>query len=152
MKASDYTDDIEDSIPKCPSGEMCSQATVENARYSLDSQPSSDHPNEDRHFAVEGENFSVWCVFDGHNGSRAAGFASNYLLKLLHQQFWKHIVKRADSAIICEALSGLFLDTEKQFFDNMEKYIERKKQLQDRIPPVSCMGVKCMYVCMYWVN
>lgn len=138
-KASDYTDDdVEDSIPRCPSGDVCSQATIENARYSIDSPPSSDHPNEDRHFAVEGDNFSVWCVFDGHNGSRTSGFASNYLLKLLHQNFWKHVVKRANSELICEALNGLFMDTEKEFFANMEKHIAQKKRLQGRIPSVSC--------------
>jgi len=136
-KRKDFTDEyIEDSIPKSPSEEVCSQASVENARYSLDNPPTSDHPNEDRHFAVEGERFKVFSVFDGHNGPRAVGFASNYLLKLLQQQFWKNVVNRSDHNMIAEVLTSLFEDTEKQFFESIDRYIKQKKRLQDIIPQV----------------
>ena len=136
-KRKEYTEEyIEDSIPKSPSGDECSQASVENARYSLDNPPSADHPNEDRHFAVEGERFKVFAVFDGHNGPRAAGFASNYLLKLLQQQFWKNVVNRSDHNVIAEVLTSLFEDTEKQFFESIDRYIRQKRRLQDKIPQV----------------
>ena len=149
ITASKLPDDSEPSIPRYPGGDVCSQDTVENARYSLDKPPSSDHPNEDRHFAVEGDKFKVLCVFDGHDGSRAAGFASNYLLKLLHQRFWMNIVDKADSSVICEALQVLFLDTEEKFFGSIENFIQQKKRLQEKIPQVGfsyCLSFVCIWL------
>ncbi len=131
-KASDCTEEPGTSTPTFLTGDVCSMATVENARYSVDGPPLADHPNEDRHFALKGDKFITWCVFDGHNGSRAAEFAYNYLLKRLCQPSWMSTVKQAD---IGEALKDMFMDTEKEFFDKMKDHIERKKELQSKIPP-----------------
>lgn len=124
-------------IPQSPNGEYCSQATLENARYSLDTIPMSDHSNEDRFFAVESTGFKVFCVCDGHNGSRASGFASNYLMKMFYKEFWKKLVSNPNCrSIVCEALLAIFMDTEKEFFKSIERYVKEKDLLQSKIPQV----------------
>lgn len=124
-------------IPKSPSHQHCSQASLENARYSLSGIPTSDHSNEDRYFALEGTGFKAFCVCDGHNGARASGFASNYLMKMFYQEFWRNVVSNPNrDRIVCEALQAFFTDTEKEFFKSIERFIEEKESLQAKIPQV----------------
>jgi hypothetical protein len=47
------------SDPMPPSSKVCSMATLENERYSLEGINRPDHDNEDRHFASEGRNYQV---------------------------------------------------------------------------------------------
>lgn len=121
-------------IPQTPS--HSSQATLENERYSLDGGAASDHSNEDRHFSLEGHNFKVFGVFDGHDGPRAVGFASNYMMSLFDTISWRKISVEANPSIICEALAEFFRVTEKDFFGSIQQYIEEKKSLQMLIPQV----------------
>ena len=133
-------------IPQIPSGKYCSQATLENARYSLDMAPTADHSNEDRYFAVEGTGFKIFCVCDGHNGSRASGFASDYLMKLFYEKFWTNILSNPNRHnLVCEVLGEMFRDTEKSFFKSIEYYVKKKNSLQSKIPQVGSNRLMCLF-------
>ena len=121
------------SMPREPSS--CSVATLQNARYCLDHMPSSDHPNEDRHFSLEGGNFQALGVFDGHDGPRAAGFASNFLLELFNTTSWKKVAQSGHEHIP-QALSEFFRATETEFFRSIRSSIREKEALQAVIPSV----------------
>lgn len=136
------TQQYTNAIPHFISRASCSQATLENARYSLQLAPLADHTNEDRHFALEGPNYKVFGVFDGHDGPRAAGFASNYMMQLFDTTSWISVVKNGNSSIIHEALVEFFRATEKDFFKSIQRYIDEKEITQRRIPSV------CTHACM----
>ena len=125
--------------PSLPSG--ASVATLENARYQISRPPSSDHANEDRFFAMEGGDFQVMAVFDGHDGARAAGFASNYILGLFYTQSWHHLVHRGYQNIP-HALQEFFLAAERDFFLSIKHYTREFQEVQASIPAVS----KCRLV------
>ncbi len=121
--------------PQSISKEFFSGATLENERYSIESFYRPDHQNEDRYFSLEGTNFKVIGVFDGHDGSRAADFASHYMEELFYFDSWRKIIN--SGANIAEVLREMFLDTEREFFKNIQNFIDEKESLQKVIPPVS---------------
>ena len=114
----------------------CSLSTLENARYSLESEPKPDHPNEDRHFALENRTFKVFAVFDGHDGGRAAGFASYYMRQLFSAVSWERAVTTGGE-IIAQAMDQFFRTTDKEFFSSIRQYITEVQSLKSVIPPVS---------------
>lgn len=107
-------------------------ASLENARYHLDMNPTSDHPNEDRHFAIQRDNFLSFGVFDGHDGPKAAGFASNYIVEVLSSPSW-HRIEARDIPL---ALGEVFQTIDKEFFRSMKSRIDEMEALQSVIPPV----------------
>ena len=111
----------------------CSVSSLTNARYHLDAIPMSDHPNEDRHFSLDGGTYQVFGVFDGHDGPRAAGFASNYMMELFNSSSWKRI-HNSDVPI---ALREFFTAADKDFFLSIKSSTDEKERLQAMIPPVS---------------
>lgn len=126
--------DLEQVGPSLPPG--ASVATLENARYQISGPPTSDHANEDRFFAMEGGDFQVMAVFDGHDGARAAGFASNYILGLFYTQSWQHLAHRGQQNIP-HALKEFFLAAEKDFFSSIKHYTREFQEVQASIPAVS---------------
>lgn len=110
----------------------CSVSSLTNARYHLDAIPMSDHPNEDRHFSLDGGTYQVFGVFDGHDGPRAAGFASNYMMELFNSSSWKRI-HNSDVPI---ALREFFTAADKDFFLSIKSSTDEKERLQAMIPPV----------------
>lgn len=136
------------NIPHFIGKANCSQATLENARYSLDKAPMADHPNEDRYFSLAGPNYKVFGVFDGHDGSRAAGFASNYMMQLFDTPSWTNISRQGNPRIVEEALGEFFRATEKDFFRSIQGHINEKEALQSRIPPVGLSLCVYVYVCI----
>ena len=110
----------------------CSVSSLTNARYHLDAIPMSDHPNEDRHFSLDGGTYQVFGVFDGHDGPRAAGFASNYMMELFNSSSWKRIHNR-DVPI---ALREFFTAADRDFFMSIKSSTDEKERLQAMIPPV----------------
>ena len=126
------------SIPKEPAN--CSVATLENARYRLDGIPMADHTNEDRHFVLDGGKYQTFGVFDGHDGQRAAGFASHYLMELFSTTSWKSIVEKSQENIP-HALKEFFAATEKEFFRSIKASIDEKESLQAIIPKVCCRNI-----------
>ena len=134
------------SLPDTPAVHMPPQhsatsvATLENARYRLGEVPRSEHPNEDRHFVLENDDCKVFGVFDGHDGPRAAGFASNYFIEYFSTESWRSIISLPPSVQrkqIPMALTEFFKAAEKEFFKSIRSSIEEKKQLQRTIPSVS---------------
>ena len=125
------------SIPKEPAN--CSVATLENARYRLDGISTADHTNEDRHFVLDGGKFLAFGVFDGHDGPRAAGFASHYLMEQFSTKSWKSVVERGGENIPL-VLKEFFSATEKDFFKSIKAGIDEKVSLQAIIPKVRSRG------------
>ena len=123
-----------------------SEATLENERYSLDELHRPDHHNEDRSFVVRERDYRVFAVFDGHDGQRAAGFASNYMYQLFQTTSWSSVVAKASSNLLCEALGEFFKATDKDFFQSIQEFVEEKESLQRSIPQV-CVRA-CVYVCV----
>ncbi len=119
-----------------PSNRCFSQATLENEHYSLDGLCTPDHANEDRYFSLENSDYRVFAVFDGHDGGRAAGFASSYMHQLFATPSWNHIVAQAKPAIIHEALNEFFKVTEQDFFKSIQRFIAETEYLQSIIPQV----------------
>lgn len=113
-----------------------SKATLENERYSLDGISRPDHDNEDRDFFREESDYTVFGVFDGHDGSRASGFASSYMRSLFDMPFWSSIMNQASDKIMREAMNEFFRDTEKEFFRSIQSHIDEKNRLQRIIPQV----------------
>lgn len=124
----------EPNIQRIPAN--CSLSTLENARYSLESDPKPDHPNEDRHFALENRTFKVFAVFDGHDGGRAAGFTSYYMRQLFSAVSWERAVMTGGE-IIAQAMDQFFRTTDKEFFNSIRQYISEVQSLKSVIPPVS---------------
>ncbi len=121
----------------------CSCATLENARYRLgEVTPKANHENEDRHFVVNKYKSLVFGVFDGHDGSRAVGFASNFLFKYFNTASWQRVVEN-NHEIGC-VLDEFVRSTEREFFKSIGEDIRRKKFYTDRIPEVSVCSVSCL--------
>ena len=113
-----------------------SLSTLENARYSLESGGMPDHPNEDRHFALETRLFKAFAVFDGHDGERAVGFASSYMRELFYNVSWERAVANGGE-IVPKALEEFFKATDREFFKSIRQYINEVQSLKAAIPPVS---------------
>jgi len=82
----------------------------------------------------------VFAVFDGHDGPRAAGFASHYFMEYFSTDSWKTLARASPEAQkenIPLALKEFFKATEKEFFMSIRSVIEEKRTLQAIIPPVS---------------
>ena len=135
-----------------------SVATLENARYQAHGIPRSEHPNEDRHLELEGENFKVFAVFDGHDGPRAAGFAANYFYEYFNTESWKSLITQRTQVqreMIPDALKEFFRAAEKEFFNSIRPAIVEKQQLQRTIPSVSVHSVGralCLECRVSWVR
>lgn len=115
----------------------CSSATLENARYQLNGFSSSDHSNEDRYFVHEGDGFQTLGVFDGHDGVKAAGFASNFMMGLFQAQSWKTVVANPNKkSLLSMVFEEFFTTTDKEFFRSIKKDIEMKEVFTARIPEV----------------
>ena len=128
------TSQWDDWTPPGLTPENCSVSSLTNARYQLDEIPASDHPNEDRHFSLDGGTYQAFGVFDGHDGPRAAGFASNYMMELFNSSSWKRI-QDSDVPI---ALREFFTAADRDFFQSIKSSIDEKERIQAMIPPV-CM-------------
>jgi hypothetical protein len=116
-----------------------SVASLENARYGVGEVPRSEHPNDDRHFMLEDEYCKVYGVFDGHDGPRAAGFASNFFVQYFSSESWKAVISlplQEQRVQIPMALREFFKAAEKEFFQSIGRYIDERKQLQRIIPQV----------------
>ena len=116
-----------------------SVASLENARYRQGEVPRAEHPNEDRHFTLDDGYCKVYGVFDGHDGPRAAGFASNYFIQYFSTESWKSLISlpsEIQRQQIPMALREFFKAAEKEFFQSIKQHIDERKQLQRIIPQV----------------
>jgi len=123
----------------------CSSATLDNARYELSKYPRREHENEDGYFTKEKDNCKVFAVFDGHDGSRAVGFTSNYMAQLFDMPSWHKVVDNKESDDqLRHMLKEFFRATEDSFFQSIAWEIEKKEVYSALIPPVSLCVTACV--------
>ena len=107
---------------------------MENACYSVDQPPQSDHANNDRAFAINRKGrATILAVFDGHDGSKASSFANNYMYKLFNSD---DILNQLEHSDVRTLLTNVFLNTEQAFFNKLHPFINEKELIQRTIPKV----------------
>ena len=145
------------TLPTPPSGVkeglvvICSEATLENTRYSKGSLPRKDHPNEDRHFVTMGYGTAMFAVLDGHDGDRGVVHTLGAFQER-SSQVDSHYHQDGDMASF---LIEMFRVAEDGLFDELRDSIHERESLQAKIVPVSCASTGCIiyYVhCQYYVN
>ena len=111
--------------------------SVENERYSLGSQPSSDHNNEDD-LIVHSNMHSLWMsVFDGHDGLITVQFVKKFLERqVLGKSTWDDVTKSDNPEKIKAALTNYIRHTDENFFKSIYPFIAERRQLQLKIPKV----------------
>ena len=114
-----------------------SYGSVQNERYSLGSQPSSDHNNEDD-LIVHPNMHGLWMsVCDGHDGLRTVQFVKKYLEQhVLGRPTWDDVTKSDNPEKIKVALTNYIRKTDENFFKSIDPFIEERRQLQSKIPKV----------------
>ena len=133
-----------------------SAGTVRNEIYSLDTQFSSDHDNEDERIVHSNKYSLCMCVFDGHDGLQAVQFAKKYIeQQVLSKQEWDIITSSDKREKIEAALANHIQETDDNFFKSIDNLICEKQRLQSEISKVivslSHMHA-CVCVCVYMYN
>ena len=120
------------STASVPTSIHYSMHSIENARYSIGENPSPDHSNDDRYFVCSTNNSNIMAfgVFDGHDGSNASDFASDYMKKFFHTKFQQMI--EGDQSID-SVLQHLFKKTEEAFFQSMSNSLSEKKNISQQL-------------------
>ena len=121
-----------------PNKRNTSFGSVQNERYSLGSQPSSDHDNEDE-LMVHFNKYSLcMCVFDGHDGSHAVQFVKKYMNQhIFGKTAWNDIIKSNKPENIEAALSNCVIKSDEIFFKSIEPLTFERQKLQLKIPKVT---------------
>ena len=124
-----------------------SVGTFGNTRYHRDRSPLPDHKNEDFYFVLDNEKFKACAVFDGHDGPLAAHYAQGKIKGDISSGKWLPRRNNGKEDLQVEAkLKEYFLLTDVEFFKQMSKYIEEKKQIKATISPVRKDPVHTMYI------
>ncbi|CAK8678257.1 TGF-beta-activated kinase 1 and MAP3K7-binding protein 1-like [Clavelina lepadiformis] len=123
-----------DDLPQC---QLSDVGVATNVVYLADGSETEAYPYEDRafNFATDYDCY-LYGVFDGHDGSRAAHFASERLpAELLLGQLTYHVNETSVKNILQQAFSVV----ERGFFESIDNELARKTHLQsqlpDRLPP-----------------
>ncbi len=104
-----------------------SSYSIENARYSMDGSQNPDHSNDDRCFVIDnGGSFKAFGIFDGHDGSNASVFASQYIEDFLRKTFPKQVEAGRN---VDDILQEMFVKTDSAFFHKMRNFLNEKKQI-----------------------
>ena len=121
-----------------PDTRNVSDGSVVNERYSLGTQPLSDHDNEDE-FIVHSNEYSLcMCVFDGHDGSHAVKYMRKYMNKqVFSKPMWNDITKSSKPEKIEAALANYIQKADDNFFKSIEPFITERQKLQSKIPKVT---------------
>ena len=114
------------AIPRC----FYSNCSIENARYSVNGPPCPDHPNDDRSFVIinGGNSFKAFGIFDGHDGSNASIFASDYMERLLQAELKIKIETERNMEAV---LQEMFAKTDGAFFYRIQKLLNEKKHISE---------------------
>ena len=125
-------------LASAPQRRDVSESSVENERYSLGTQPCSDHDNEDK-FIVHSNKYSLcMCVFDGHDGSRTVKFMKCYMdEQVFGISMWTDITKSSKPEKIEAALANYIQKADDNFFKTIEPFIRESQKLQSKIPKVT---------------
>ena len=133
-KMADSQDDFKVSIATASGKITCTSScfSLENLRFSSDERHSCMHPNEDRVNITsvvadenEGRQSVLFSVLDGHDGSRAVEYFQSHLPQCLKER----LSTGAASQDIVKIVEDAFLQTDQQFFGDLQQQISRKKEI-----------------------
>ena len=121
-----------------PDKKNVSYGSISNERYSLDTDPFSDHENEDELMVYSNKYSLCMCVFDGHDGSNTVRFLKKYIN---HQVFgkpkWDTVTQSTKSEDIEKALVECIQGADEIFFKSIDPFISERQELQSKIPKVT---------------
>ena len=117
-----------------------SESSIKNERYSLGTQPCSDHDNEDEYIVHSNKYSLCMCVFDGHDGSRTVKFMKRYMDEhVFSKPMWTDITKSSKPEKIEAALASYIQEADKNFFKSIEPFIRERQKVQSKIPKVTSL-------------
>ena len=111
-------------------------------KYSLGSQPSSDHDNDDE-IMMHSSGYSLCMrVLDGHDGSHAVKFVKKYMNQhVFGKPAWDDVIKSNKPEEIKAALANCIQgsDVISMFFNSikpLKPFTSERQQIQSEIPKV----------------
>ncbi|XP_064082455.1 TGF-beta-activated kinase 1 and MAP3K7-binding protein 1-like isoform X1 [Macrobrachium nipponense] len=120
-----------DGLPIC---HLSGVGMSANQMYREDGTPCSEHEFEDRsiHFCLDRENNTyLYGVFDGHDGARAAYFASQ---RMPAELSFEQLTGKTTEEDVKEVFREAFLSVENAFLESIDPKIAERTQLLDKIP------------------
>ncbi|KAA0185234.1 hypothetical protein HAZT_HAZT009318 [Hyalella azteca] len=114
--------------------DACRVGMSANQMYREDGTPCSAHEYEDRsiHFCLDRENQTyLYAVFDGHDGAKAAYFASQ---RLPAELSFEQITPKSSREKVREVFATAFHAVEEAFLESIDHCIAERTQLLDKIP------------------
>ena len=134
----DYSEHSKSHPPGTSADERyISFSSIQNERYSLGSQPSSDHDNEDELIVYSNKSSLCMCVFDGHDGLRAVRFVKKYMNQhVFGKPAWDDVIKSNKPEKIKVALVNCIQESDVLSFKSIDPLIFERQRLQSEIPKV----------------
>ncbi|KAK3851649.1 hypothetical protein Pcinc_041719 [Petrolisthes cinctipes] len=120
-----------DGLPIC---KLSGVGMSANQMYREDGTPCSEHEYEDRsiHFCLDRENSTfLYGVFDGHDGAKAAYFASQ---RMPAELSFEQLTGKTTEEEVKEVFREAFLAVENAFLESIDPKIAERTQLLDKIP------------------
>ncbi|XP_071539216.1 TGF-beta-activated kinase 1 and MAP3K7-binding protein 1-like isoform X1 [Panulirus ornatus] len=120
-----------DGLPIC---KLSGVGMSANQMYREDGTPCSEHEYEDRsiHFCLDHENGTyLYGVFDGHDGAKAAYFASQ---RMPAELSFEQLTGKTTEEEVKEVFRDAFLAVENAFLESIDPKIAERTQLLDKIP------------------
>lgn len=120
-----------DGLPIC---KLSGVGMSANQMYREDGTPCSEHEYEDRsiHFCLDQQNSTyLYGVFDGHDGARAAYFASQ---RMPAELSFEQLTGKTSEEEVKEVFRDAFIAVENAFLESVDPKIAERTQLLDKIP------------------
>ncbi|ROT67702.1 TGF-beta-activated kinase 1 and MAP3K7-binding protein 1 [Penaeus vannamei] len=120
-----------DGLPIC---KLSGVGMSANQMYREDGTPCSEHEYEDRsiHFCLDRENHTyLYGVFDGHDGAKAAYFATQ---RMPAELSFEQLTGKTTEEEVKEVFREAFLSVENAFLESIDPRIAERTQLLDKIP------------------
>ncbi|KAG7168653.1 TGF-beta-activated kinase 1 and MAP3K7-binding protein 1-like [Homarus americanus] len=120
-----------DGLPIC---KLSGVGMSANQMYREDGTPCSEHEYEDRsiHFCLDHENGTyLYGVFDGHDGAKAAYFASQ---RMPAELSFEQLTGKTSSEEVKEVFRDAFLAVENAFLESIDPKIAERTHILDKIP------------------
>ncbi|KAK7079552.1 PHOsphatase [Halocaridina rubra] len=120
-----------DGLPIC---HLSGVGMSANQMYREDGTPCSEHEFEDRsiHFCLDRDNSTyLYGVFDGHDGAKAAYFASQ---RMPAELSFEQLTDKTTEEDVKEVFREAFISVENAFLESIDPKIAERTQLLDKIP------------------
>lgn len=120
-----------DGLPIC---KLSGVGMSANQMYREDGTPCSEHEYEDRsiHFCLDQQNGTyLYGVFDGHDGAKAAYFASQ---RMPAELSFEQLTGKTTEEEVKEVFREAFMAVENAFLESIDPKIAERTQLLDKIP------------------